>query len=330
MPVPSRTSSRRGRPPRATAVRLAWRMLPPELRDAVAARCGAPIVDAVSAETGFTPGMASVLTAADGSRHFVKAASVRAQGEFAAAYRAEALVLARMPADVAIPRLRWTLGVSDLAGGREDRWEGEWVVLGIDHVDAAPPARPWNATDLVRCLDALHATALALTPAPWPAPTLAQDLGTLPDHWRYVLRTFALPHGREAAQLARGFAAATAGRTLIHTDMRDDNLLVNTEGVWSCDWNWAVQGAAWVDAVSLLLSAYADGHDVDAVVASHPIFLGVDPEDVDVLLATLTGYFLAAGDRPEAPTSPHLRAHQRASGEAAWEWLCHRRGWPPE
>lgn len=306
-------------------------MLPPELRDAVAERCGAPIVDAVSAETGFTPGMASVLTAADGSRHFVKAASVRAQAEFAAAYRAESLVLDRMPAGVAIPRLQWTLGVPELTpGGLGDRWEGEWVVLGIEHIDADPPPRPWSPTDLQRCLDALHATAVALTPAPWPAPTLAQDLGTLPDHWRYVLRTFALPHGREAAQLARGFAAATAGRTLIHTDMRDDNLLLGPDAVWSCDWNWAVQGAAWVDAVSLLLGAAADGLDADAVVATHPIFTGADPEDVDVLLATLTGYFLAAGDRPEAPTSPYLRAHQRALGEAAWEWLCRRRGWPPE
>ena len=42
------------------------------------------------AGSGFTPGFASVLVCEDGSRHFVKAASVKAQRLFADSYREEA------------------------------------------------------------------------------------------------------------------------------------------------------------------------------------------------------------------------------------------------
>ena len=48
---------------------------------------GSPVIDAASAGTGFTPGFASVLVCEDGSRHFVKAASVKAQRMFAESYR---------------------------------------------------------------------------------------------------------------------------------------------------------------------------------------------------------------------------------------------------
>ena len=46
---------------------------------------------------GFTPGFASVLTCADGSKHFVKAASARAQRPFADSYREEARKLLVLP-----------------------------------------------------------------------------------------------------------------------------------------------------------------------------------------------------------------------------------------
>ena len=69
----------------------------PELRAPFAGRVtarfadpGALVQNAASSQTsGFTPGFASVLECGDGSRHFVKAASAKAQRMFADAYRAE-------------------------------------------------------------------------------------------------------------------------------------------------------------------------------------------------------------------------------------------------
>ena len=65
-----------------TARRLEWPHLPPSVRTSIEHRCGSPVVEADSQGAGFTPGFASVLTCADGSRHFVKAASNAAQRMF--------------------------------------------------------------------------------------------------------------------------------------------------------------------------------------------------------------------------------------------------------
>ena len=57
----------------ATARRLDWMLLPPMLRRLVEAQLGTPVVEARSAGAGFTPGLASVLTGADGRTVFLKA-----------------------------------------------------------------------------------------------------------------------------------------------------------------------------------------------------------------------------------------------------------------
>ena len=109
-----------------TARRLEWPFLPPNLRAWIERKCGSPVVDAESQGAGFTPGFASVLTCEDGSRHFVKAASMKAQKAFAVSYREEARKLAALPESVPAPRLRWLL-------------DDDWVVLGMDHVDGHEP-----------------------------------------------------------------------------------------------------------------------------------------------------------------------------------------------
>lgn len=244
---------RRTPPPPAgrTAQRLEWRFLPPHVRALIERQCAAPVLGAASQGGGYTPGFASVLRCADGSRHFVKAASVQAQGVIADSYREEARTLAALPADV--PVAAW------------------------DHVRATRPG---------------------------------------------------LPHLEQAATLAAGFAASTTGDTLVHTDLRDDNLILGPDGaVWMCDWNWPVRGAAWLDLVLLLLQPRGDGVDVEAVLATRALTRDVPAESVDSVLALLAGYFLRQGDEPVPSTSPYLRQHQRWCAEVTWDWLTRRRGW---
>ncbi len=101
-----------------TARRLEWAHLPPAVRALIEERIGTPVAEARSQTSGFTPGFASVLVGADGSHHFVKAASVKAQRMFAESYREEARKLAALPASTLAPRLLWTHDDAD------------WVVLG--------------------------------------------------------------------------------------------------------------------------------------------------------------------------------------------------------
>ncbi|MDN4162838.1 phosphotransferase family protein [Nocardioides abyssi] len=310
-----------------TARRLEWPFLPPHVRALVAERCGSPVVEARSMTGGFTPGFASVLTCADGSQHFVKAASVVAQRTFADSYREEARRLGALPATVPAPRLRW--------------WhDGEdWVVLGIEHVEHTTPPRPWSETDLDRVVAALEHAATALTPAPdEPALVpLAEEVADWPAYWDRVRlqdlgRGLRLPgfdeHLDEAARLARLAPSVTVGDTLVHTDVRDDNVLLAADGrVLLCDWNWPARGAAWFDTVALLIGAWGDGLDADAVLARASLTRDVPNDHVDAVIALHAGYFLLMQAQRVPPTSPFLRTAQRLDAEVSWGWLADRRGW---
>jgi hypothetical protein len=301
----------------STARRLEWPHLPPHVRHLVEQECGADVVTADSQGAGFTPGFASVLTCSDGSRHFVKAASAAAQRAFAEAYREEARKLSALPTEVPAPRLLW--------------WDDDdWVVLGLEYVEATAPRRPWRADELDRCLDALELVADVLTPVPdeLPLESIVDDLAPLPGFWDQLRAHDPRPHADEAAALAASYAEVVAGRTVVHTDVRDDNVLLASDGrTLFCDWNWPVAGADWLDSLMALIGPRGDGLDVEEVIAQRRLLRDVPPDHVDRVLALLTGYFLRSAAEPVPPTSPHVRAAQRWQGEVCWSWLCERRGW---
>jgi hypothetical protein len=303
-----------------TARRLDWLLLPPVLRRTIEDRLGAAVVTADSAGAGYTPGFASVLTATNGDRMFVKAASTKAQRPFADAYREEIRKLRRLPDGLPVPRLLWS---------HEDEL---WVVLGLEYVDGRNPARPWDPIELDTCLDVLEQLAESLTPAPAALdlqPLSGEDgFGVMVSSWDYVRRHLpGWPHLEDAAALAARQAEVLVGDTLVHTDARDDNFLLTPVGAVLCDWNWPVRGPAWVDTVLLLISASGDGLDADAVLAARPLTRDVDPGHVDVLLALVCGYFLQLRDQPVPNSSPYVRVHQDWYAQAAWAWLAGRRGW---
>jgi len=300
-----------------TARRLEWPHLPPAVRGLIEERCGSPVVSAETQGGGFTPGFASVLTCADGSRHFVKAASTAAQRMFAQSYREEARKLCALPDTLPAPRLLWS----------ED---GDWVVLELEYVDATAPRRPWRVAELDACLDALETVADRLTPIPedLPLDPIADELADWPALWDEVRTAHDLPHADEAAALAASYAEVAGGDTVVHTDIRDDNVLLTPDGrAQFCDWNWPVAGADWLDSLMLLIGPRGDGVDVDAVIAERRLLRGVPADHIDRVLALLCGYFLKCAGDPVPPTSPHIRDAQRWQGQVVWDWLSERRRW---
>ncbi len=303
-----------------TARRLDWPFLPPHLRAWIERQCGSPVVSAISQTSGFTPGFASVLVCADGSRHFVKAASVKAQQVFADSYREEARKLGALPVTAPAPRLLWHL-------------DDDWVVLGIEYVAARAPHRPWQVGDLEALLDALELAADALTPPPagLTLDTAEDDFAPLLDGWAGIRarRTDVDPtHLAEAEALARRYREVVGGATVVHTDIRSDNVLIGPDGrALICDWNWPVLGADWFDSFAALIGPRGEGIDVDAVIESRRLLRDVGPEAFDINLALYVGYFFAQSALAVPHTSPHLRDHQRWQGEVCWDWLSERRGW---
>ena len=73
------------------------------------------------------------------------------------------------------------------------------------------------------------------------------------------LDPWAARHLDRLADLEAGWPAATEGRTLLHADLRADNLLLTPTRVVAVDWPYACVGAAWVDLLLLLPSVTMQG-----------------------------------------------------------------------
>jgi aminoglycoside phosphotransferase (APT) family kinase protein len=297
------------------------------VRAEVARRLGSPVVEAVNQAGGFSPGVAARARLEDGRRCFVKAVSAAQNPDSPDIHRREARVSAALPAHLPVPHL---LEVID---------DGDWVVLVLEEVDGRPPDVPWSPDQLGATLAALEALARATTPSRIPElETFAQRQAAAFDGFRRLaggdpsvggverVDPWTRRHLDRLADLEAGWAAAATGDTLVHGDVRADNLLVRGDGsVVVVDWPHASVGAPWLDVVCLLPSVGLDGGpspmDVEAVLVP---FAGVDPDAVDLVLVGLTGYFTLHGLQPDPPGLPTLRAFQRAQGEVARDWLAHR------
>lgn len=148
------------------------------------------------------------------------------------------------------------------------------------------------------------------------------------DRWGRRLRELARARLPELAALEALLPQYARRPEMIHGDLRLDNILIDRTGAaWLCDWTWVCFGPAWFDLASLLVTAYASGLAADALFAAHPAARDAPPDALDVSLAALSGHWLTAAAADAGTASPHLRTHQRWSGQMALAWLARRRGW---
>lgn len=319
--------------------RLAWTDLPATVQGFVERQLGAPVTEAHSAPGGFSPGLAARVVAANGATAFVKAISATQAVDGARFHRSEVGVASRLPPQAPAPRFLWSHD------------DGEWVVLGFEHVDGRNPdlAVPHEREAV---LDAMARLADALTPSPVAAPRVVDRDRDMFGGWRRLaaretgdgrgdgkgdgkddgkvdgLATYghdvvdAVPG---LAELEAGWEDVADGRTLLHGDVRSDNLILTAGGeVLFVDWPFAALGAPWVDLVLALPSMVLHGVDPQEVVASHPLTRQVDPHALDVFAVAVAGFFVASSLDPAPPGLPTLRSFQRDQGRAALGWLRQR------
>jgi hypothetical protein len=303
--------------------RVAWADVPDGVRMSIQRHAGSPVVEAHSQPGGFSPALAARLVLANGHRVFVKAIGPEAGASGGSGfYRREATVAAALPAGVPAPRFL-------------DSWEIDgWVALMLEDVpDGRPPSFPWQRPELERVLEALHELSGMLTPPPisvrpvvealdggggWSE--LAEDPGPLRrleglDPW--IPQNVGL-----LARLEGPLKEAAAGDTLLHSDLRADNILLTPSRVVFVDWPHASIGAPWLDLMFLLPSvAMQGGPEPDRVFSGHPIARGADSDAVVTCLAALTGYFFRVATRTAPPGLERLPTFARAQGEAALDWL---------
>ncbi|WP_232667125.1 phosphotransferase family protein [Pseudonocardia sp. TRM90224] len=301
----------------AAGVRISWPELPGNVHRAVEAIVGDRIVEAVSQVGGFSPGTADRVRTAGGLRAFVKAVHPSLNPHTPDMHRREALVMTALPARVPAPDL---LGVHD---------DGEWVALVFEDVDGRQPATPWVRSEVDAVMAALRQMAETLTPAPvldsrTAAEALADDFAgfdRLAADPHDDLDPWAAAHLDDLRDLARVGVAALAGDTLVHIDVRADNLLVRPDGsVVVVDWPWACTGPAWLDRLMVLVNVNLyGGHDVEHLLRSH--LPDVPAEHISGVLAGCAGFFADSARRPAPPGLPTVREFQRAQAEATLRWL---------
>jgi hypothetical protein len=307
----------------ASGTRIGWTDLPDHVRAAVEAILGGPVLEARSQPGGFSPGTADRVVTADGTRAFVKAVSPDQNELSPDMHRREGEISAALPRGTPAPKLL----------GRYD--DGHWIVLVLTDVAGRQPHTPWQADEIRAVITALEQLAIAATPAPPVGlepltERLAEDFGG----WARLrvdppaqLNPWAAAHLDELCTTADRALIASAGDTLVHLDIRADNLLLSDDGrtppdVTLVDWPHASRGPAWFDTLLLLINIRLyGGHDTHALLLELAARTDADPADLLAVLAAWAGFFADNARRPALKGLPTLRAFQHDQAEAVLSWL---------
>lgn len=305
------------------STRISWPDLPGHVRAGIEEILGAPVAEWSSQRGGFSPGTADRVRTASGQRVFVKAVGTVLNEHSPSIHRKEAANTAGLPPEVPSPAL---IGTFD---------DGEWVALILADVEGRAPGIPWSLAELTIVLDAL--LDLARTPVPQSLahlPLLEHELRDAFDGWARVrddepesCDPWILENLDALESLAAQGLKDLGGSSLVHTDIRADNILItDTNKAFLVDWPWACIGAGWMDGLSLLINArlFDADFDVESVLASHPVFSEVPPSSVDGALSGLGAYFIDTARQPPPPGLPTVRAFQQQQGDAVIAWLQQR------
>jgi hypothetical protein len=312
--------------PPAQGLRINWAQIPASVRAAIEGLCGAAVVQARTQPGGFSPGLAARVHCANGARYFVKAVSAQANPDTPGLHRQEARVLAALEPLITsrrlpIPRLH---GVVD---------RPPWIALVLQDVAGRQPQLPWRPAELQRVVAALDRLAGALTPAPVPVPAVEDRLGAEFTGWQALatspgpdhLDPWSRAHLDQLAELEATWADHAAGNTLLHADIRADNILLTGQGAVVVDWPWACRGAAFTDLILFAPSVALQGGPKPAdLMASSRSGRAASLDAVTALVCALAGYLTERSLQPPPPGLPTIRAFQAAHATIARQWLAER------
>lgn len=281
--------------PRAVGVRAPYDAMPARVRGWVEDTLGSPVVAAVDQVGGMSPGCATRLACADGTRAFIKAVGPELNPDTPTLVRREALALS-------------LIGTHPMWAGLLASYDdGDWVALLLEDVEGSHPDLDDDATmaQLLRATDELTEVVtdrVADVPAPDPAAGGLNDLRASFERW-----AGAFEHAEQLPrELLPAWVAADAdvwrervlalrddpAETLVHFDIRDDNLLQRPSGeLVFVDWGQCGVGPDWLDPLLARL-ARVESPWFDDSLSSSPALARAGDEAVTAWLVGF-GTFLA-------------------------------------
>jgi hypothetical protein len=330
-------------PPAIRESKPGWREVPASLVAEIERIAKAPIANAEIAWGGYSPSASFHLTLGDGRRLFVK-------GTHPGQTREGRLSLAQEIKNYrALPILDGL--APDFIGTAE---EGDWSMLLLEAIPETGKALPWSRAKLARLAAALAAFYDRARPeaARWSRPdsyrSLAVDLTDPDSGWLLLARSpeeqaglLSLFQDRAAARawLERALpplvelqAAAPAllhpkedrAVSLIHLDLRSDNLLFRPDGApVLLDWSYLTPGPVALDAVFFAPSVEGEGGPPageTVALFERAMNLRFPLRDQQVALAFAAGYFADKAWLPPPPGLPRLRWVQRMQLAVCLRW----------
>jgi hypothetical protein len=335
--LPDAGDSPNERIPLAQGMRLSWEEVPISVRKSIEEYLGRPVINSVTQFGGFSPGLAARLTLSDGRVVFAKAVGSKPNARSPDIHRKEARIASKLPQKVnaEYPRLLWFYD------------NGDWVSLLFENIEGIQPVLPWRHDELSKVLKAITTLSDSLTPSPIETITAGELFRTSFTAWREyatkesgvaenndlskfkVLDQWCLRNLDRLADLENRWEKAAKGNTLLHADIRADNILLRDDGgVVFVDWPWACTGARWMDLLFFLPSvAMQGGPKPWKIFDSHPLGMEAEYDGTSSVLAGLTGLFISLGNKLPEPGLPNLREFQLGQASTALEWLKVRTGW---
>jgi hypothetical protein len=205
--------------------------------------------------------------------------------------------------------------------------DGAEPALVIEDLAAATWPPPWTPSSIDAVRSALK--DISRTPPPDEIPHLFGEMFDITEGWEPLAadpeRVFRLGvfdrewFDRFAPILAvAAVEAQLDGSTLLHGDVRSDNLCLRGDRAILVDWNWACRGAADLDLVAWLPSLAHEGGPEPWTIAPGQ----------GALASLLAGFFLEHAGRPPIPQAPHVRQLQLDQGIVSLRWACRELGLP--
>lgn len=317
--------------PRAVGVRAPYAAAPERVRAWVEETLGSPVVGTAEQTGGMSPGCATRLRCADGTRAFVKAVGPELNPITPSLFRREVTALTVIGPDPA-----W----ADLVASYDE--PDGWVALLLEDVDGVHPDLDDDETMelLLSTTDRLSATLAARVPEPPPAgaATGLSDLSTGFRAWASAFdRVDDIPASllpawvrADAGTFQETVArlAAFAEPRLVHNDIRSDNLLVRADGALVVlDWGAAGIGPAWVDPLLARLERVEDPW-FDRSLGSSPALAAAGDDAVTAWLVGF-GTFLAHRAHTAVDVNlPTLKAFRVGESRRALRAAARRLGVP--
>ena len=319
--------------PPAQGVRQKWSDIPEKIRNEIEDYLGSEVTRTETQVGGFSPGVATRLTTADDQCVFLKAMGTDINPTSISFHRREIDINSKFPSNSIAPKLLWSV---------DDAEDTEWVAMLFDNIEGSNPQTPWQKDDLQRVMQAMNELSDVLTPSPISSDKIssANDYFSMRIYgWRKIeankatyfekLDDWTKRHFDKLCELEKQAPQAVVGNTLVHFDIRADNIVMDDDNnVWFVDWPHACVGAKWLDVILFAPSVTMQGGLLpEDLIQLSPACQSADPDALTAAIVSMAGMLSFNGMLPPPPGLPTLREFQAAQGDIARQWIAKRTGW---